>query len=230
LPPGYDVETHFTPRYNPWEQRMCLVPDADLFEAVSSGRASIVTDRIESFTNGGIRLASGEELEADLIVTATGLNVLLLGGLQLSIDGQPVDVPSAMTYRGCMLSGVPNVAFVFGYTNASWTLKLDLTCQYVCRVLAHMDEHGYTSCTPRNHDLSVTAEPFVDFSSGYIVRSINHFPKQGSKAPWRLYQNYLLDLLSLKRRPVDDPALEFSRDGAVADPAATPSGPVASAA
>ena len=230
LPPGYDIETHFTPRYNPWEQRMCLVPDADLFEAVGSGRASIVTDCIESFTENGIRLASGGELEADLIVTATGLSVLLLGGLELSIAGQHVDVPSKMTYRGCMLSGVPNLSFVFGYTNASWTLKLDLTCQYVCRLLAFMDEHGYASCTPQNRDQSVIAEPFVDFSSGYIVRSINDFPKQGSKAPWRLHQNYLLDLLSLKRRPVDDSELEFSRDGSVAESATTPPGRVASAA
>lgn len=220
LPPGYDIETHFTPRYNPWEQRLCLVPDADLFEAVSSGKASIVTDQIDGFTANGIRLASGGELDADLIVTATGLNVLLLGGLQLSIAGQSVELPATMTYRGCMLSGVPNFAFVFGYTNASWTLKSDLTCQYVCRVLSHMDEHGYASCMPRNDDPSVASQPFVDFSSGYIVRSINEFPRQGSKPPWRLYQNYLLDLVSLKRQPVDTPTLEFSRAGQAESPAA----------
>jgi cation diffusion facilitator CzcD-associated flavoprotein CzcO len=230
LPPGYDVEKHFTPRYNPWEQRMCLVPDADLFEYVADGRASIVTDEIESFTERGIRLASGGELEADLIVTATGLNLLLLGGTKLSIAGQEVSPPDTMIYRGCMLSDVPNFAFVFGYTNASWTLRCDLSCQYVSRVLAHMDEHGYASCVPRNHDRSLTTEPFADFSSGYIVRSIRDFPRQGSKAPWRLNQNYLLDVMSLKRRPVDDTALEFSPDGLAAASSAAASGQVAAAA
>ena len=229
-PPGYDVEKHFTPRYNPWEQRLCLVPDGDLFEALGNGTASIVTNQIESFTERGIRLASGGELEADLIVTATGLNLQLLGGVQLSIAGQEVHPSATMTYRGSMLSGVPNFAFAFGYTNASWTLRCDLTCQYVCRVLSYMDEHGYASCLPENHDRSVTAEPFIDFSSGYVVRSIGDFPAQGSKAPWRLYQNYLLDLLSLKHRPVDDGALEFSRDGSVAEPSAPASGQVAAAA
>jgi monooxygenase len=210
LPPGYDVDTHFTPRYNPWDQRLCLVPDADLFDAICEGRASIVTDQIESFTERGIRLASGGELEADVIVTATGLNLLVLGGLDIRVDGDELNLPGSMIYRGCMLSGVPNFAFAFGYTNASWTLKCDLTSQYVCRLLAYMGEHGRAYATPRNRDPSLTTEPFVDFSSGYILRSIDRFPKQGSKRPWRLYQNYALDLLALKRAPLDDGALEFS--------------------
>jgi monooxygenase len=216
LPPGYDIDTHFKPRYNPWEQRLCLVPDDDLFEAIRQGRASVVTDQIETFTERGIRLASGGELEADLIVTATGLNLRMFGGAQLSVDGAEVDVPSTMVYRGCMINDVPNFAFVFGYTNASWTLKSDLTCQYVCRVLNHMQSHGYVSSTPRNRDPSVTPLPFVDFSSGYFLRSLDLLPKQGSKRPWRLYQNYLLDRVVMKRDPIEDGALEFSRGGAAA--------------
>ncbi len=219
LPPGYDIDTHFKPRYNPWDQRLCLVPDDDLFLAISSGRASIVTDQIETFTERGVRLASGGELEADLIVTATGLNLLVLGGVQLCVDGEDMDVPSRMVYRGCMLSDAPNFAFTFGYTNASWTLKADLTCRYVARVLRHMDEHGYAYCAPRNDDSSVTPRPFVDFSPGYFLRSIEHFPKQGSKRPWRMHQNYLLDTLSLRGMPIEDGALQFARDGRPARPA-----------
>jgi cation diffusion facilitator CzcD-associated flavoprotein CzcO len=211
LPPGYDVDTHFTPRYNPWDQRLCLVPDADLFEAVGSGRASIVTDAIDTFTETGIRLASGGELEADLIVTATGLILQTLGGAGLSVDGQEVDPPTKLMYRGCMLSDVPNFAFTFGYTNASWTLKADLTSGYVARLLAHMDEHAYASVAPRNRDPAVSPRPFTDFTSGYFLRSLDQLPKQGSKRPWRLYQNYFLDTLSLKTTPVEDGVLEFSR-------------------
>jgi len=210
LGPGYDVEKDFTPGYNPWEQRMCLVPDADLFEAICEGRASIVTDQVETFTERGLRLASGGELEADVIVTATGLNLLALGGLEIRVDGHELDLSSAMIYRGCMLSGVPNFAFAFGYTNASWTLKCDLTSQYVCRLLAHMEKHGYAAATPQNRDPSLTAQPFVDFSSGYVLRSIDKFPKQGSKRPWRLYQNYALDLVAVKRAPLEDGAMMFS--------------------
>ena len=152
LPPGYDVDTHFNPSYDPWDQRLCLVPDADLFKAISSGRAEIVTDRIETFTEAGIELESGAELDADVIVTATGLNLLFLGGMSVSVDGEEVDPSSAMTYKGMMLSDVPNFAFTLGYTNASWTLKADLTSEYVCRLLTHMDEHGYTECVPRASD------------------------------------------------------------------------------
>ncbi len=198
LPPGYDIDTHFSPDYNPWDQRLCLVPDGDLFAAIRAGRASVVTDRIETFTERGLLLESGAELEADLIVTATGLNLLALGGLQLAVDGRDVEIPETMGYKGMMLSGVPNFAMALGYTNASWTLKCDLTCEYVCRLLNHMDEHGYRQCTPQNRDPSITPQPFIDFSSSYVLRHIEEFPKQGSKAPWRLHQNYALDILGLK--------------------------------
>ena len=213
LPAGYDVETHFKPRYDPWEQRLCLVRDGDLFEAIGDGRASVVTDQIESFTEDGIRLRSGQELAADLIVTATGLNLQLFGGSALRVDGQELDPADAIIYRGCMLSGAPNLAFAFGYTNASWTLRCDLTAQYVCRLLSYMDERGYASCAPRRPDPALSTLPFADFSSGYIVRSIDELPRQGTKTPWRLNQNYLLDVLMLKARKIDEPAIEFSRDG-----------------
>jgi monooxygenase len=210
LPPGYDVDKHFKPRYNPWDQRVCLVPDDDLFEAIGAGRASIATDRIETFTERGLRLGSGEELEADLIVTATGLQLLPLGGMDMVVDGREIELPETMGYKGMMLSGVPNLAMALGYTNASWTLKCDLTHDYVCRLLNHMDENGYRQCTPENRDPSVTAEPFIDFSSGYIVRAIDKFPKQGSKPPWRLYQNYARDILALRLGDLDDGVMAFS--------------------
>jgi monooxygenase len=210
LPAGYDIDTHFNPRYNPWDQRLCLVPDGDLFEAISDGRASVVTDQIETFTETGLRLGSGAELEADLVVTATGLNLLALGGLQFARDGRDIALPDTLSYKGMMLGGIPNMAFSLGYTNASWTLKCDLTCEYVCRLLNHMDAGGFTQCTPVNHDSSVIAQPFIDFSSGYVLRSIDKFPKQGSKAPWRLYQNYARDIVSLRLGSLEDGAMEFS--------------------
>ena len=209
LPAGYDIDTHFKPSYDPWDQRMCLVPNGDLFEAISAERASVVTDQIDTFTERGIRLRSGAELDADLIVTATGLNLLALGGMQIAVDGSEVDVSDTMSYKGMMLSGVPNLAIAFGYTNASWTLKADLTCAYVCRLLNHMDEHRYVQCTPSNDDPSIEEQPFIDFSSSYVQRSIEQFPKQGSKAPWRLYQNYALDILALKFGAVEDGAMRF---------------------
>jgi monooxygenase len=212
LPPGYDIERHFKPRYNPWDQRMCLVPNGDLFMAIRDGSASVVTDTIESFTENGIRLDSGEQLEADVIVTATGLNLLFLGGMELVVDGCAVDVPRTMTYKGMMLSGVPNFAFTVGYTNASWTLKADLTSEYVCRLLAHMDEHGYSKSVPEITDPTVTEAPLLDFTSGYVLRSIDQFPKQGSKEPWKLRQNYVFDLRSIRRGPIDDGAMQFSRE------------------
>jgi monooxygenase len=211
LPSGYDIDTHFKPQYNPWDQRLCLVPDGDLFKAISDGSASIVTDRIDTFTEQGLLLESGAELRADLIVTATGLNMLALGGMEIAVDGREVELSETMSYKGMMLSGVPNMALVIGYTNASWTLKCDLTCEYVCRLLKHMDEHAYSQCVPENRDPSVAALPFIDFSSGYVQRAIDKFPRQGSKAPWRLYQNYALDILSLKYGNVEDDAMRFSR-------------------
>ena len=210
LPPGYDIDTHFKPRYNPWDQRMCLVPDGDLFDVIANGRASVVTDRIETFTEKGLKLASGRELEADIVVTATGLEMLPLGGVAMAVDGREVELPKTLTYKGMMLSGVPNMAFAVGYTNASWTLKCELTSEYVCRLLNHMAGHGYRICTPSNRDPSVAEEPLIDFSSGYVLRAIDRFPKQGSKAPWRLYQNYARDLLMLRFGAVEDEAMEFS--------------------
>ncbi|MFL5823051.1 MAG: flavin-containing monooxygenase [Solirubrobacteraceae bacterium] len=210
LPPGFDVDMHFKPRYNPWDQRMCLVPDGDLFEAISLGQVSLVTDEIDTFTEHGIRLKSGKEIEADLIVTATGLNLQPLGGLEPSIDGQPVDMPKSMVYKGCMFSGVPNLALSFGYTNASWTLKADLICQFVTRLINHMDANGYTQCVPVNRDPTITETPFVDFTPGYFLRSMHQLPKQGSKLPWRLHQNYIRDLQLIKRAPLEDGVLDFS--------------------
>ncbi|HUJ85302.1 MAG TPA: NAD(P)/FAD-dependent oxidoreductase [Burkholderiales bacterium] len=209
LGPEYDVERHFTPRYNPWEQRLCLVPDADLFRAIRSKKASVVTDRIETFTENGIKLASGAELEADLIVTATGLDLEVLSGIELTVDGERVDPARTYNYKGLMYSGVPNLASSFGYTNASWTLKCDLTCEYVCRLLNHMQKHGYLQCTPRNADAELAGEPWVDFSSGYIQRSLHLFPKQGSKPPWRLHQNYARDIMTLRFGRIDDGVMEF---------------------
>jgi cation diffusion facilitator CzcD-associated flavoprotein CzcO len=209
LPPGYDTKTHFRPRYDPWDQRLCLVPDADLFEALSDGSASIVTDVIDTFTERGVKVGSGDEIEADLVVTATGLNLVPLAGVALTVDGEEAKLPEKLGYKGMMLSGVPNMAYAVGYTNASWTLKCELTCEYVCRLLNHMDEQGYTVCTPNNRDPSVTPEPFIDFNSGYVLRAIDSFPKQGSRRPWKLYQNYALDLLSLRLAPLEDGALDF---------------------
>jgi monooxygenase len=206
----YDVETHFTPRYNPWDQRMCLVPDGDLFKAIREGRATVVTDTVETFTEKGLKLGSGTELEADLVVTATGLNLVAFGGMQIVVDGQRVDLSKTLSYKGMMLSGVPNLAAALGYTNASWTLKCDLTCEYLCRLLNFMDEHGYRQCTPRNSDPSVIPQPFIDFSSGYVLRAIDKFPKQGSKAPWRLYQNYALDIVTLRFGSLQDDGMVFS--------------------
>jgi monooxygenase len=213
LPAGYDIDKHFKPRYNPWDQRMCLVPNGDLFEAIRDGSASVVTDTIDTFTEGGIRLDSGEELEADVVVTATGLNLLFLGGMELVVDGRAVDVPKTMTYKGMMLSGVPNCAFTVGYTNASWTLKADLTSEYVCRLLAHMDAHGYVRSVPEITDPTVTEAPLLDFTSGYVLRSLDEFPKQGSKEPWKLRQNYIFDLRSIRRGPIDDGAMQFAPAG-----------------
>ncbi len=210
LPPGYDVDKHFDPRYNPWDQRLCLVPDSDLFKAISSGRAEVVTDQIETVTENGIKLVSGRELDAEVIVTATGLNLLFLGGMRLSVDGEELDPAQAMTYKGMMLSDVPNFAFTLGYTNASWTLKADLTAEYVCRVLIHMGAHGYAECVPRVTDPSIVEEPLMPLSAGYVLRSVDRLPKQGSKEPWKLRMNYPLDLRALRFGPIEDGAMQFS--------------------
>ena len=209
LPPGYDIDTHFKPTYGPWHQRLCLVPDGDLFEAINEGRASICTDQIDTFTERGLRLASGVHLDADVIITATGLNLQVLGGVELSVDGREIAIPETYGYKGMMLSGVPNLALAFGYTNASWTLKCDLTCAYVCRLLNHMDARGYAACVPEVSDPAIGEEPFIDFSSGYVRRAIDKFPKQGSRPPWRLFQNYALDVLSLRFGQLEDGVLRF---------------------
>jgi monooxygenase len=204
LPPGYDVDAHFKPRYKPWDQRVCLVPDGDLFDALSNGSASVVTDRIETFTEKGLRLESGEELEADVIVTATGLNVRIFGDAEISVDGEQLELPELVTYKGMMIAGVPNLAYALGYTNASWTLKVDLVSEYVCRLINHLDEGGYAYCTPRGPDPSLPTEPFIDLMSGYVLRSIEQMPKQGQTVPWRLHQNYTRDMLGLRYGKLDE--------------------------
>jgi monooxygenase len=209
LGPDYDAATHFTPRYNPWDQRMCLVPDGDLFEAIKQGKASVVTDEIDTITETGIKLRSGKELAADIIVTATGLNLVALGDIQISVDGRRIDPASALNYKGTMYGGIPNLASTFGYTNASWTLKSELTCDYICRILNHMQRRGYQVCVPYNDDPSVKLEPWLNLSSGYIQRVADKLPKQGSKAPWRLHQNYVKDVLSLKFGSLDDGVMRF---------------------
>jgi cation diffusion facilitator CzcD-associated flavoprotein CzcO len=211
LPEGFDVDTHFKPAYNPWDQRLCFVPDGDLFKAIRRGRASIVTDRIERFTEDGLRLESGAEIEADVIVTATGLQLLAFGGMQLAVDGHEVSLPDTFAYKGMMLSDVPNFAFTVGYTNASWTLKADLVSQFVCRLLRHMDEHGYDSCVPVNDDPNLTEAPLLEFTSGYVLRSIDQFPRAGAKQPWRLGMSYAHDVLTLRHGRIDDGAMRFAR-------------------
>jgi monooxygenase len=210
LPEGYDVDTHFTPRYNPWDQRLCLVPDGDLFTAIRSGRASVVTDHIEMFTEHGIRLASGAELEADIVVTATGLNVLAIGGMTLSVDGADIDLGHTVAYKGMMLSGVPNFALTFGYTHASWTLRSDLVSEYVCRLLNHMNQRGYQMCTPVAPD-APQREPIIDLTSGYVLRGVAALPKQGPAAPWRLHQNYPRDVLLMRHGSLEDEGMRFTR-------------------
>lgn len=206
----YDPK-HFTPHYNPWDQRLCIAPDADLFRVIREGRASVVTDSIETFTEDGLLLKSGQQLDADIIVTATGLVLKLISGMQLMVDGAIVDLPKTLVYKGMMFSDVPNLAFAIGYTNASWTLKCDLASMYVCRLLNHMDRRGYAVCTPRVNDPNIGEEPVIDFTSGYVLRSLNTLPRQGSKTPWRLHQNYVKDLSMMRFGRVDDGTIEFKK-------------------
>lgn len=210
LGPGQDVATNFTPRYKPWDQRVCMVPDGDFFDAISSGRASVVTDRIARFTESGVALESGASLQADLIVTATGLDLQMAGGMALDVDGVEVEIGKCLQYKGMMFSGIPNLASCFGYTNASWTLKADLASEYLCRLLRHMDKIGMRQCTPVLADAGIEPEPFVDFSSGYFQRAADKLPRQGSRRPWKIYQNYALDIFTLRLGRIEDDTLVFS--------------------
>ena len=211
LPKGYDVDTHFKPRYDPWDQRLCVVPNGDLFKAIKAGTASVVTDRIASFTATGILLESGMHLDADIVVSATGLELLFLGGIEVIVDDDKVDLASRLTYKGMMLEGVPNLAIAVGYTNASWTLKCDLTCDYVTRLLNHMHESGLDQCTPVNSDAEVVPAPLLGLTSGYVQRAADRFPKQGSRFPWQVHQSYLRDYRALKMAGIDDDAMVFSK-------------------
>ena len=217
LPPDYEVETHFNPAYNPWDQRVCLVPDADLFACIREGTVEVVTDTIDTFRKDGIKLKSGRELKADIIVAATGLKLQLLSDVEFTVDGERRAMNESMTYKGMMFSDVPNLSYSFGYTNASWTLKADLTSGYLCRLLNHMREQNVQVAVPRR-EADVKEVPFLDFSSGYVQRALKILPKQGDRSPWKLYQNYALDMAALKLGKVDDGVMQFSRTVAAAPP------------
>ena len=217
LPAGYPVDEHFRPAYNPWDQRLCAVPDADMFKAIRDGRASVVTDQIAAFTDRGIRLQSGRELEADIIVTATGLNLLAFGGVSLSVDGVPVNVSEKVAFKGFLVSDVPNFAYVFGYTNSSWTLKVGLICEHFCRLLAHMDAHNYDVCRPQAPD-SMATLPLLDITAGYVKRAVDQFPHQGTEGPWRTCMDYRADRKTLREGPVDDDHLRFTKAASANSP------------
>jgi cation diffusion facilitator CzcD-associated flavoprotein CzcO len=220
LPRGYEVDKHFNPKYQPWDQRLCVVPNGDLFKAIKRGEASIVTDEIASFTPTGVRLKSGSELPADIIVTATGLKLVPCGGITLSVDGRPVDLAKTYTYRGLLLGDVPNFAFCVGYVNASWTLRAELSSQLVCRILNHMSEHGYTQVVAKVDDPTMEMRPLLDLSAGYVLRATDTFPKQGVRAPWQYRQNFFVERLAMNRTSLErDDVLHFSKGGAaVASP------------
>ncbi|MGV0635840.1 NAD(P)/FAD-dependent oxidoreductase [Mycolicibacillus trivialis] len=211
LPEGYDVDKHFGPRYNPWDERLCLAPDGDLFRTIKQGKADVVTDTIDRFTKTGIRLTSGEELAADIIITATGLNLQLFGGAEIYRNGEPIELSDTMSYKGMMLTGMPNMAFTIGYTNASWTLKADLVSEFVCRVLNYMDVHGFDTVVPMHPGNSVDERPLMEFTPGYVLRALDYLPKAGSRTPWRLKQNYLFDVRLIRYGKVDDEALHFTK-------------------
>ena len=211
LGPDYDVERHFSPGYNPWDQRVCLVPDSDLFQAIRAGTVSIVTDAIDRITASGILLESGEELPADIIVTATGLVMKIMNGVDILVDGDEVELGATLSYKGMMYSNIPNLVSAFGYTNASWTLKAELICEYVCRLLTHMERRGYDQCTPRLNLNEVETDEYIDFTSGYVQRARAGLPKQGTRRPWKVYQNYLKDLLVMRFGALDDGVMEFRK-------------------
>ncbi|BDY27898.1 MULTISPECIES: flavin-containing monooxygenase [Mycolicibacterium] len=211
LPEGYDVEKHFGPRYNPWDERLCLAPNGDLFKTIKAGKADVVTDTIDTFTETGIKLNSGEQLQADIIITATGLNMQLFGGASVTRNGEEIDLTKSMTYKGLMLSGVPNMAITFGYTNASWTLKADLVSEFICRVLNFMDANGFDKVEPEHPGEAVDELPFMDFTPGYFRRAMDSLPKSGSEAPWRLKQNYFFDLRTIRHGKVDEESLHFTK-------------------
>ena len=208
LPKGYPVDEHFNPAYNPWDQRLCVVPDGDLFTAIRDGSASVVTDQIDTFTERGIKLASGRELEADIIVTATGLNMQPLGGITFTVDGAAVNLPDRVTFRSFMLDRVPNFAFVFGYSHTSWTLKVGLVAKHFCRLLAHMDTQGHTICYPELPDTHMPTRPFLEFGAGYVKRAMEQFPQQG-QGPWRMSMDYRFDVKTLREGPVTEDSLRF---------------------
>jgi cation diffusion facilitator CzcD-associated flavoprotein CzcO len=214
LPEGYPVDEHFKPPYDPWDQRMCIAPDGDLFRAIGEGTASVVTDRITTFTENGVLLESGQTLEADIIVTATGLNVQAMGGIALTVDGQPVRLADTIAYKGMMLSGVPNFAYAIGYTNSSWTLKVGLLCEHFCRLLARMDASGDDIACPVPADPAMATRPLLDFAAGYVQRALDQLPRQGDRAPWLTSLNYAADVKLLLKLPVDDPDLHLRRSAA----------------
>jgi monooxygenase len=211
LPEGYPVDVHFNPKYDPWDQRLCAVPNGDLFKAIKKGDASIVTDRIASFTETGIRLESGAELEADVVITATGLDLLAFGGIELTVDGEPVSLPDTLVYKAMMLSDVPNYAFAIGYTNSSWTLKVDIVCEFLGRLIGEMDRTGTDTCVPHPSDPAMESRPLLDFGSGYVQRAVHKFPRQGTDGPWKLAMSYAADVKNLRKGPVQDPELRFER-------------------
>lgn len=212
LPPSIPVDPHFVPAYNPWDQRLCLVPDADLFRALRSGKADVVTDHITRFTPDGIQLESGRELPADVIVTATGLRMVAFGQVALTVDGRAINPGEQLVYKGMMFGGIPNLAWCVGYTNNSWTLRADLASQYVCRLISHMDRHGYVACAPDPGRAPTTGlRPVVDLMSGYIKRATSTLPKQGDRRPWVMRQNYLLDLADMRLNRLDDGVMAFRR-------------------